>query len=118
MATTFTWDCTKVDVYPTYESESDVVYNVNWVLNGASSETYDDFGVQVPYRSSLYSAEKLSLADLPTGFVPFEDLTNTIVTGWVTSALGDEKIDEYKAQINAQLDQLINPTTVPKTITD
>jgi cytoskeletal protein CcmA (bactofilin family) len=59
-----------------------------------------------------------SLADLPTGFIPFADLTNTIVTGWVTSALGDEKIDEYKAQINAQLDQLINPTTVPKTITD
>jgi hypothetical protein len=118
MATTFTWDCTKVDVYPTYESESDVVYNVNWVLNGTSSETYDDFGVQVPYRSTVYNAEQLSLADIATGFVPFENLTNTLVTGWVTAALGDTKIDEYKAQVNAELDELINPTTISKTITD
>lgn len=118
MATTFTWDCTKVDVYPTYESESDVVYNVNWVLKGESSETYDDFGVQVPYKSSVYGSQLLSLADLQTGFIPFEDLTNTIVTGWVTSALGDEKINEYETQINAELNELINPTTVSKTITD
>ena len=30
MANTYTWDCKTVDVYPEFESNSDVVYNVHW----------------------------------------------------------------------------------------
>ena len=29
---TYTWDCKTVDVYPTHESLTDVVYNVHWRL--------------------------------------------------------------------------------------
>jgi hypothetical protein len=32
MSNTYTWDCKTVDVYPTHDGHSDVVYVVHWRL--------------------------------------------------------------------------------------
>jgi hypothetical protein len=36
------------------------------------------------------------------GFIPYEDLTESIVLGWVKTYLGDEKISEIEAGIEAR----------------
>ncbi len=36
MATIYNWNCKTVDVHPTEGSETDVVYNVHWIVTGVS----------------------------------------------------------------------------------
>ena len=44
--------------------------------------------------------------------VPFEDLTEEVVVGWVKEALGgDEKVAEIEAALAAQIEQKITPST-------
>jgi hypothetical protein len=112
MANTYTWDCKTVDVYPEYDSNSDVVYNVHWKLN-AESDQQDAEGNN--YRASIYSTQQLSVDDIGS-FIPFEDLTNDTVTGWVTTAMGDEEVANLKTGLDEQIALLITPTSVTKTI--
>lgn len=112
MANTYTWDCKTVDVYPEYESNSDVVYNVHWRLK-AESDQQDDEGNN--YRASIYSTQQLSVDDIGS-FIPFADLTNDTITGWTTSALGEDEIENYKENLDSQIESQKNPTSVTKTL--
>lgn len=112
MANTYTWDCKTVDVYPEYDSNSDVVYNVHWKLN-AESDQQDAEGNN--YRASIYSTQQLSVDDIGS-FIPFADLTNEIVTGWVTTAMGEEEVQSLKDGLDSNIDSQINPTSETKTI--
>jgi len=116
MANTYTWDCKTVDVYPDYEGNTDTVYNVHWRLNGTSSETHEVDGQEVPYTASVYGTQSLSLDDIGSDFVPFADLTNTIVEGWVKSIMGDEEVANLKKSLKDKIDEEITPTTETKTI--
>lgn len=116
MANTYEWDCKTVDVYPEYEDHTDTVYNVNWRLNATSSETHEVDGQEVPYTASVYGTQSLSLEDVGTDFLPFEDLTNTIVTGWVEGNMGEEEVANLKTSLDSKITEEITPTTETKTI--
>ena len=116
MANTYEWDCKTVDVYPEYEDHTDTVYNVHWRLNAASSETHEVDGQEVPYTASVYGTQSLSLEDVGTDFLPFADLTNTIVTGWVEGNMGEEEVANLKSALDAKITEEITPTTETKTI--
>ena len=38
MATVYNWNCKTVDVHPIEDNETDVVYNVHWIVTGVSDE--------------------------------------------------------------------------------
>lgn len=44
------------------------------------------------------------------GFTPYESLTEDIVIGWVTNALGDS-LAGIEASLQARIDEEKNPTT-------
>ena len=112
MANTYTWDCKTVDVYPNHDNESDVVYNVHWRLN-AVSDQQDAEGND--YTASSYGTHGVNADDI-TNFVPFADLTNDLVTGWVTTGMGEDEVASLKSGLDAQIALLITPTSVTKTI--
>ena len=112
MANTYTWDCKTVDTYPTHDSHSDVVYNVHWRLN-AESDQQDADGNN--YSASVYGTHSVNADDI-SNFIPFADLTNDIVTGWVTAGLGDDEVANLKSALDSNIDSQINPTSVTKTI--
>ena len=112
MANTYTWDCKTVDTYPTHESHSDVVYNVHWRLN-AESDQQDSEGNN--YSASVYGTHSVNADDI-SSFIPFADLTNDVVTGWVTSGMGDDEVQSLKDGLDSNIDSQINPTSVTKTI--
>ena len=112
MANTYTWDCKTVDVYPTHDSQSDVVYNVHWRLN-AESDQQDAEGNN--YSASVYGTYGVNADDI-SSFVPFADLTNDMVTGWVTAGMGDDEVASLKSSLDDQIALLITPTSVTKTI--
>lgn len=110
--TTFEWNCKTVDVYPTAGDNTDVVYNVHWRLTGTSD--------QVDTEGNAYTATSIGTQVLSTeeivDFVAFEDLTNEIVAGWVQATMGEEAVTNLETSLNSQIDALITPTSVTKTI--
>ena len=112
MSNTYTWDCKTVDVYPTHDGYSDVVYTVHWRLN-AESDQQDADGNN--YSASVYGTHSVNADDI-SNFIPFADLTNDIVTGWVTTSMGDDEVANLKSGLDSNIDNQINPTSVTKTI--
>jgi len=91
MAIIYTWDCRTVDCYPTKDEQGveldDVVYNIHWRLTGTEV-------VDTKTSSATVIGTRMVAADDidPATFVPFNELTNEIATGWCTSAMGAEQV--------------------------
>ena len=61
-----------------------------------------------PYRSGAYGSVGF---ERPENLIPYADLTEEVVIGWVKEALGgDEEVAEIEAALQEQLDQQRNPT--------
>tara|TARA_R100000149_G_C5848635_1_gene118124 strand:+ start:79 stop:402 length:324 start_codon:yes stop_codon:yes gene_type:complete len=105
MAINYTWDCKTVDV-KTIDGNEDTVFNVHWRLTGE-----DD----VNNSNTVYGTQELDTSDL-SNFTAFADLTNDQITGWVESAMGEDKVTELKANISNQIAELVTPTQETKTI--
>lgn len=112
MANTYTWDCKTVDCYPNHDSHSDVVYNVHWRLN-AVSDQQDAEGND--YTASSYGTHSVNADDIEN-FVPFADLTNDLVSGWVIDGMGEDEVASMKESLDNNIDNQINPTSVTKTL--
>ena len=61
MANTYSWNCKTVDCYPTFDDETDVVYNVHWRLTATSSEVDAEGN---PYVASVYGTQSISTDDI------------------------------------------------------
>jgi hypothetical protein len=113
MTVSYLWDCTRVDVYPVEDENADVVYNVHWSLLGASNEDLMPSGQ--PYQASSVGIQVLDTSTI-TEFIPFEDLTNEIVTAWVITAMGPEEVEAVELGIFNMIEEQINPTSLSLTI--
>ena len=109
---TYDWNCKTVDVHPQEAGETDVVYNVHWIVTGTSDQL-DPEGE--PYTATNIGTQVVPL-DESTPFVPFSDLTNDIVVGWTKDAMGEEQVQAIETSIASQIEELINPTSVTMTI--
>ena len=92
----YAWDCTRVDVYPVEDENSDVVYNVHYQLAGVDTTNIQSNGNS--YQVYIVGTQMLDTSTI-TEFIPFEDLTNEIVINWVTEAMGIEAVDTLKFSI-------------------
>ena len=99
------WNVNTVDVYPEYESNSDVVYNVHWRATKVDEE----------YSATTYGTQTLSTSDIGD-FVPFDELTSEVVKGWVLNAMGEEEVTSLEAGLDAQIESEKNPTSITKTL--
>ena len=105
MAIIYTWDCKTVDV-KTIDGNEDTVFNVHWRLTGEDDANNS---------STVYGTKELDTSDL-SSFTAFADLTNEQISGWVQSALGEDKVTEIKNGLSNQIAELITPTAQTKTI--
>ena len=61
-------------------------------------------------RARVYGSVGLPMKDFSDpSFIPFDELTEDVVLSWVHAVLGAEQVAEYEANLDAQLDALINP---------
>tara|TARA_R110000822_G_scaffold307971_1_gene435490 strand:- start:146 stop:490 length:345 start_codon:yes stop_codon:yes gene_type:complete len=108
MAISYNWDVNTVDVYPTEEGQTDVIYNVHWILNAVDTQV-DAKGV--PYTAYVYGTQVLDTSDL-SGFIDFDSVTAAEVQGWVESAMGEEEVQSWKDKLDANIAGQITPTSV------
>jgi hypothetical protein len=111
MAVVYTWDCRTVDCYPTKDEQGveldDVVYNIHWRLTG--TEEYE----ANTYTATVIGTQTVAADDIdPATFVPFDELTNEIATGWCTSAMGAEQVANLETSVASQLENQIHPTSI------
>lgn len=101
MAITYNWFVAQMEAYPEYEGNTDVVFTVHWCMDGTDGE----------YTAGVYGSVDLTL-DPGAPFTPYVDLTEAQVIGWVQSALGEEQVAAYEANVAQQIEDEINPPVV------
>ena len=94
MATEYTWAIANLE----RNTADGMVFTVHYTVNAEDGT----------YSSGAYGSIGLEPAD--DDMVPFADLTPEIVTGWVKSHFGAEKVAEIEAALQAQLDEQHAPT--------
>jgi hypothetical protein len=99
--TTYTWTIESLYTH-TIAQEADYVVIANYLVVGVDGE----------YSASLSNIAQFSTENVET-FIPYEDLTNEIVVGWVQSVLGVDGVANLEACIQGQIDSQINPPTYP-----
>jgi hypothetical protein len=113
MAISYTWNISSVDTYPTEGDHSDVIYNVHWRLTAEDDANQDSEGDNL--TSSTYSNQSLDTSDI-SDFTNFDDVTSSQVQGWVEAALGADMVQEIKDGLDAQIAELVTPTSVTRTL--
>lgn len=106
---TYEYNCRNVEAYIDLEGNSDVVYNVLWIITGTSDELDPDGNLSY---SGTYAGNQMLTTSNITNFIPFEDLTNEIVVGWTQTAMGPAKMATFESNIAEQIELLINPITI------
>jgi hypothetical protein len=95
--TTFNW-LVKQLLTETIEGEQNYVVIANYEVTGVDGE----------YSSSLSDSARFSTANVDN-FIPYEDLTNDIVVGWIQGLLGVDGVANYDSQINPPVTPEVTP---------
>ena len=92
-----TWNLNNVKVYNTLDGNSDVIYLVN-------------YNVVATNDNGSYALTKEATIDTSsiTDFIPFADLTEADVLGWVETDLGAEGVAAIDQEAEAALNDMLN----------
>ena len=93
-----------------------------WEINTLERDLSDGYVTKVIYRvKGLSDSEEKARAtgevtftkpsSLPSDFVAYNDLTSSKVLGWVTTALGSDEVTAIETALEAEVTELITPTT-------
>ena len=97
----------------------------NWLVKQLLTETiageqnyvvianYEVVGIDGVYSSVISDSARFSTANVDT-FIPYQDLTNDIVIGWIQAILGVDGVANLEASIQGQIDSQINPPVTPE----
>jgi hypothetical protein len=99
--TTYTWNVTALYT-ETIDGEQNYVVIAN----------YNVVGVDDTYSASLSNIARFSTESV-SPFIPYEDLTEEIVIGWIQQDLGVDGVANLEACIQGQINSQINPPVVP-----
>jgi len=110
MAITYTWDVSTVDT-KTIDSTDDVIYNVHWRLNAEDDANQDADGNNI--TATVYGTQTLDTSDL-SNFIIFGNVDAATVQGWVETAMGAEEVQNLKDGLDAQIAELITPSSETK----
>jgi hypothetical protein len=102
--TNWTWYVSSMYTVKEIPNKPDYVAMVTWRLIGSDGVNKSDVGNNAVFEEISSDAD----------FVPFENLTEEMVLGWVKTQLGEEGITFYKAQAQAEIDVLSAPVITPE----
>lgn len=96
----YNWNFQPLEVVYNEDTLTNVVNVVHWQLTAT-------------HQSSSVMIVNIGTVGLETpaseSFVPFENLTKEIVTGWVESKLGEESINNMKTSLSSSIGEKLNP---------
>lgn len=101
MATTYTW--TVNQMYTVQQPDPNYVVNVLWTLTGVDGQ----------YTASIQGNSTFDSNQSGT-FIPYNQLTQEMVLGWVKSGLGEQGVANFEANVQGQIDSMKTPPVSPQ----
>jgi hypothetical protein len=101
MANTYTWNIVALDCLPSAQGQTNVVSNVHWVISGTDETN----------NASVYGSQPLTYT-AGSPFTAYSGLTESIVLGWLQSAMGAEQVTAIQANLDNQISNLANPPII------
>jgi hypothetical protein len=102
---TLSWKVDNIEVKPVDGELTDVVYIVYWRLYAEES------GI----TTSSYGSQLIPLAE-EGEFIPFEELDEATVIGWVHSTMGPDTVLRIETSTTAELQSILTPEFVNKPV--
>ena len=78
-----------------------------WTLTGTDSST-------PPNVASIGGNTVFNVHESDPNFVPYAQLTEATVIGWVQASLGADGIANFEANVQGQINSMINPPMSPQ----
>ena len=103
MMITYKWSVAEMEVVPQEDDVTDVVANVYWMLTGTDGQ----------YSGAVRGSVKLQPYAGGQPFIPYEDLTEDVVLGWVFDVLG-ASVSTYEAQVDQQITAQLSQPVIPR----
>jgi hypothetical protein len=104
MPITYTWTATSLIGYPVIDGETDVVTRASYTVLADDGEGH----------TADYSNFALTPIDPSVPFIPYADLTNDIIIGWVQYNIGPELVASIEGSLAIQVERQVNPPPQPE----
>jgi len=111
----YEWDCRTVWVYNEYEGLENVVYKVQYILNGVSDELDAEGN---PYKSRRAGVVLIQDENLGKASQLSEFKNKESQVGIAMEYLEEEKIEKLKADIEEDINNQMNPTSFSYVLPD
>ena len=98
---TFTWIIEQMNCYPTVEGQTDVVFNVAWRVNATDGT----------YNATAYGTVGVTY-EVGSPYIPYADLTQDQVVGWVQTSMGPEQVASLEARLVTNIANQVDPPVV------
>ena len=106
MPITYTWTATSLIGYPVIDGETDVVTRASYTVLADDGEGH----------TADYSNFSLTPLDPSVPFIPYADLTNDIIIGWVQYNIGPELVASIEGSLAIQIERQVNPPPQPEVL--
>lgn len=106
MPITYTWTATSLIGYPVIDGETDVVTRACYTVLADDGEGH----------TADYSNFALTPLDPSVPFIPYADLTNDIIIGWVQYNIGPELVASIEGSLAIQIERQVNPPPQPEVL--
>ena len=103
MAQVTTWTWTVTNLYTVQAPNPNYVVNAIWTLTGTDGTN----------TASIGGNTQFAVQASDPNFVPYANLTNAIVVGWIQEALGPTGIANFEANVQGQINSIENPPVSP-----
>ena len=106
MPITYTWTATQLIGYPVIDGETDVVTRACYTVLADDGEGH----------TADYSNFALTPLDPSVPFIPYADLTNDIIIGWVQYNIGADLVASIEGSLAIQVERQVNPPPQPEVL--
>ena len=106
MPITYTWTATSLIGYPVIDGETDVVTRASYTVLADDGEGH----------TADYSNFALTPIDPSVPFIPYADLTNDIVIGWVQYNIGPKLVASIEGSLAIQVERQVTPPPEPEVL--
>lgn len=82
--------------------DDDFVIVAHWTCTASESSN----------SSNLYGSQLFEYAPNQPGYIPFNDLTESVVIGWVHDRIGSDGVVSIETKAMEQLNKILNPVVI------
>jgi hypothetical protein len=106
MPITYTWTATSLIGYPVLDGETDVVTRASYTVLADDGE-----GHTADFSNFAYTP-----LDPSVPFIPYADLTNDIIIGWVQYNIGADLVASIEGSLAIQIERQVTPPPQPEVL--